>query len=280
MCDSKPPARAVERLAFLYKYANIRTVSTNNDTKLKKLLVLHKPGTILLAPWLEKHSISRDLQTRYRRSGWLESVGAGAFKKPQDHVTWQGGLYALQHQAHLPIHAGAMTAFALQGFAHYLRLGQENVYLLSSRGTKLPAWFKQHDWGVTIKYNPTSVLPENVGLVTHEEKNYSIQISGPERAMLECLHLAPKEFDLVECFQVMEGLTTLRPQVVQDLLTACTSVKVKRLFLYLAERSGHQWLSFVDMSLIDLGKGVRSLSKGGDYVSKYNLVVPHELAIP
>jgi hypothetical protein len=255
-------------------------VSTNNDTKLKKLFDLHKPGTILLAPWLEKHAISRDLQTRYRRSGWLESVGAGAFKRPGDNITWQGGLYTLQQQAHLPIHAGAMTALAIQGFAHYLRLTQYNVYLLSPRGTKLPAWLKQHDWGVNVKYSPTSVLPANVGLVTHEETNYSIQISGPERAMLECLHLAPKEFDWVECLQVMEGLTTLRPQVIEDLLTACTSIKAKRLFLYLAERASHPWLSFVDVSQIDLGKGVRSLSKGGDYVAKYNLVVPQELAAP
>jgi len=36
--------------------------------------------------------------------------------------------------------------------------------------------------------------------------------------MLECLHLAPKHFDLTECFQVMEGLGNLRPNLVGDLL--------------------------------------------------------------
>ena len=105
-----------------------------------------------------------------------------------------------------------------------------------------------------------------------------IRIAGLERAMLECLHLAPQQFDLVECFQVMEGLSGLRPAVVQELLRACTSVKAKRLFLYLAEQANHAWLQFVDVSQLDLGSGERSLAKGGVYVPKYNLVVPQELA--
>ncbi|MBI2825763.1 MAG: type IV toxin-antitoxin system AbiEi family antitoxin domain-containing protein [Planctomycetia bacterium] len=75
----------------------------------------------------------------------------------------------------------------------------------------------------------------------------------------------------------MEGLGSLRPDLVRDLLTACTSVKAKRLFLYMAEKANHQWLRFVDTSSLDLGKGERSLSKGGFYVAKYHLVVPSEL---
>ena len=96
--------------------------------------------------------------------------------------------------------------------------------------------------------------------------------------MLECLYLAPDELDLLECFQVMEGLTNLRPKLVQQLLQACKSVKTKRLFLYLAERANHQWLSFVETSKLDLGKGDRSLAKGGVYVAKYHLVVPASMA--
>lgn len=57
-------------------------MSTNNVIKIKKLLDLHVPGTILLASWLEANGFSRDLQHRYKRSGWLESVGVGAFKRP------------------------------------------------------------------------------------------------------------------------------------------------------------------------------------------------------
>lgn len=247
------------------------------DTKLKKLLGLHKPGTVMLASWLEKQGISRDLQTRYRRSGWLESVGPGAFQRVSDHATWQGALYALQQQAHLPIHVGALTALSLRGFAHYLRLGGETVYLLSPRGTKLPKWFKTHDWGAPVKHLPTSVLPGDLGLEDYQMQGYSIRIASPERAMLECLHLAPDELDLVECAQVMEGLVNLRPRLVQQLLTACTSIKAKRLFVFLAEKARHPWLPLVDTSKLDLGTGDRSLAKGGVYVAKYHLVLPESL---
>lgn len=255
-------------------------MSTNSDSKLKKLLDLHTPGTVLLASWLEKQGISRSLQARYRRSGWLASVGSGAFKRPKEELTWQGGLRALQAQAGLQIHPGALTALTLHGFAHYLRLDPSIVFLFSARGVKLPAWFRKHDWGSALQHVPTSLLPLEVGLVDHEEKTFSIRLSAPERAMLECLYLAPQELDLQECFHVMEGLANLRPIVVQQLLEQCTSIKVKRLFLYLAERAGHQWLNFVNLSAVDLGNGVRSLCKGGVHVAKYNLVVPQSLAVP
>ncbi|HQU44753.1 MAG TPA: type IV toxin-antitoxin system AbiEi family antitoxin domain-containing protein [Pirellulales bacterium] len=88
----------------------------------------------------------------------------------------------------------------------------------------------------------------------------------------------PAEADLVECFQLMEGLANLRPKLVQQLLAACTLVKAKRLFLYLAEKANHQWLRYVDRSALDLGSGSRSLAQGGTYVSKYQLVVPESLA--
>jgi hypothetical protein len=40
----------------------------------------------------------------------------------------------------------------------------------------------------------------------------------------------------------MEGLNTLRPDLVQELLEKCSSVKVKRLFMHLAEQFQHPWL--------------------------------------
>ncbi len=96
--------------------------------------------------------------------------------------------------------------------------------------------------------------------------------------MLECLYLAPESFDLVECYQIMEGLNNLRPKLVQQLLEACTSIKAKRLFLFMAEKSGRQWLHYLDVSKVNLGSGVRSLAKDGAYVSKYKITVPKELA--
>lgn len=73
-------------------------MSTNNEIKLKRLLEIHVPETIMLASWLVQNGFSHDLQQRYRKSKWLESVGVGAFKRPGEIINWQGALYSLQKQ--------------------------------------------------------------------------------------------------------------------------------------------------------------------------------------
>jgi hypothetical protein len=252
-------------------------MSTNKRTKINQFLDDHKPGTVCLASWLEDQGISYELQKRYRKSGWLESVGKGAFKRPKEEVRWQGGLYALQTQANSPIHAGAITALAMHGLAHYLRVAGEKVFLFSPYKTNLPTWYKNYPWGNPIKHVQTSFLPAELGLQEQELKTFSITVSMPERAILECLFLAPTHFDLVECYQVMEGLVNLRPRLVQELLEQCTSVKVKRTFLYMAQKAGHQWLSRLERDKIDLGKGKRSLVKGGILDAEFQITLPKEL---
>jgi hypothetical protein len=94
---------------------------------------------------------------------------------------------------------------------------------------------------------------------------------------MECLYLVPDEQDLVECFHFMESMNNIRPTQVQSLLENCDSIKVNRLFLYLAEKVNHEWFSRIDISKIDLGSGKRSIVKNGVYNSKYQITVPKEL---
>ena len=121
------------------------------------------------------------------------------------------------------------------------------------------------------------VLPKELGIKSQELKTFSINISEPERAILECLYLAPNHIDLVECYQIMEGLVNLRPKTLQELLEQCSSVKVKRTFFYMAKRAGHQWLQLLDREKIDLGKGKRSLVKGGVLDPEFQITLPKEL---
>lgn len=183
----------------------------------------------------------------------------------------------MQKQLKISIHAGAMTALSMQGMAHYMRMGNERVFLFAPPKTKLPSWFKKHDWETDINFTTTSILPNTVGLMDYEEKNYTVRISAPERAFLECLYLAPEKLDLIECYQVMEGLTTLRPKLLQSLLEQCGSIKVTRLFLYMADKAGHDWYKRLDQSKFDLGKGSRTITQGGVYAPEFQIIVPKEL---
>jgi hypothetical protein len=116
-----------------------------------------------------------------------------------------------------------------------------------------------------------------VGLTDYQDGELTMKISNAARAMMECLSLCPNQFPLTEAYELMEGLATLRPAQVQTLLEECKSVKVKRLFLYFAERAGHSWFKYINTKPIDLGNGARSLVNEGAFVPKYQLVLPKEL---
>jgi hypothetical protein len=51
-------------------------------------------------------------------------------------------------------------------------------------------------------------------------------------------------------------------------------VKVKRLFLYLAEACNHAWTRKVELANVDLGRGNRAIVKGGKLDPKYRITVP------
>lgn len=92
---------------------------------------------------------------------------------------------------------------------------------------------------------------------------------------MECLYLAPKYQELSECYELMENMNDLHPHMVQNLLEHCSSIKVKRLFLCLAEHAGHAWYNFIDTQKIDLGRGKRSIVKNGHLDPKYQITIPH-----
>lgn len=253
-------------------------MSTLKGAKLNNLLAKQPKGIVLLVSWLGTQGYTPDLLRKYRQSNWFESIGTNALIRRGDDVGYEGAVHALQHQAGLSIHPSGKTAFKLLGKAHYLPLSTKRISLLGYQGERLPSWFLQHNWGVDIKYTTTSILPAHEGLKTIEANGFPIRISNAARAMMECLLSSKSSADFIECYQLMEGLNNLKPSAVQDLLEKCTSVKVKRLFLFMADKASHEWLSYLDLARIDLGSGKRSLVNDGVYSSKYQITIPEELA--
>lgn len=197
-------------------------------------------------------------------------------------IDWTGGLYALQKLKGLPIHAGGKTALALRGYAHFLALGSgAPVTIFGLPDVKLPAWFIKHDWGVPIRHFTTKLFSQNgaLGLTKKDLSTYTITLSSPERAIMEVLYLIPQVESFEEAKLLMEGLTTLRADLVQSLLKTCYSVKVKRLFMLLAEKCNHAWLDQLDLSVVDFGKGKRVIGEGGRFNSKYQISVPDRQAV-
>jgi hypothetical protein len=247
------------------------------STKINQLFRKWPKDTIAAASWLREQGIPRDLLSYYRRSGWMTGFGRGAVVKSGDTADWAGGVYALQEQLHLPIHPGGKTALSLQGFGHYVALGRERVALFTRRGVRVPRWFTGAEWPVTLQIFKTNLFPVDctAGLKSFDMGNFSITVSAPERAIMEILYCLPKTESPDETKHLMEGLTTLRPDVVSELLRACTSVKVKRTFMVLAEVERHSWLERVDATGVDFGSGKRFLIQGGYLHPNYQITVPH-----
>ncbi len=246
-------------------------------SKLNSLLASHPSGAIVLTSWLKKLGYSYSLQAKYRSSKWFESIGQGALIRKGDKVNYLGGVYALQTQSQSSIHPAALTALELSGNSHYLRFSSTAKTLMGGPKEQLPTWYKNYNWKVELTYMSTSFIKPNLGLTQIMHEGMPILISTRPRAILECLYMAPQQISLLECFQLLENLNNLQPAHVQELLINCSSIRVKRLFLYMAAKANHQWSSRLDLSKIDLGTGKRSIVKGGVFIPEFNITVPKEL---
>lgn len=252
-------------------------MSTEIVSKINQLTQSQPYGVVFLSSWLSERGYSLDLQQRYKKSRWLESMGAGALKRAGDMVQIEGAIYALQRQLGVSIHIGGKSALAMLGKSQYLQFDQKEITLFGQPTEKLPKWFSAYPWEKKLKYHRSNFLPQGLNMVNFEVGSFNIKLSGPIRAMMECLYLAPMEQSLVECYELMEGLNNLPPVSVQALLEQCNSIKVKRLFLFMAEKAEHSWFKYIKQDKIDLGKGKRSVVPDGIYIPKYRITVPKEL---
>jgi hypothetical protein len=251
-------------------------MGTESKTKINRLINQWTTGTPSATSYLSASGFGRDLLVKYKNSGWLEPFGRGAYIRAGGRVSWLGALYTLQTQLAHPVHVGGKTALQLKGYAHYLPARQNKVFLYGPRGLILPAWFKEDRFGVKFVVTRTNLFPSDCweGFTDFRERDFSVRIAAPERAAMEMFHLVPPKIGFDEAQLIMENLVALRTDIVQDLLAACRSVKVKRLFLYMAERREHSWLSKLDLSKIDLGKGKRMIVPNGRFDAKYRITVP------
>ena len=63
----------------------------------------------------------------------------------------------------------------------------------------------------------------------------------------------------------------------QTLLEQCNSVKVRRLFLFMAEKANLPIFKHLDLARIELGSGNRAIVRDGAYNARYKITVPKGL---
>lgn len=232
-------------------------------------------SVVTTSTWLNSQGLDKRSAYKYeKQSHWLESIGIGAYKRYGDELTWQGALHSMQKQLNLDIHVGGKTALELQGKAHNINFAKANTWLFTSTKVNLPKWFRDYDWQTQTSLVKSQFLEPSTGLKEFDTGNFKITISTVERAILETLYLVPKEQDFQEAYYLMEGLMDIRPKLMQNLLEECKSIKVKRLFLFLAQRANLPILKKLDLDCIDLGSGKRVIVKSGRLDPDYQITYP------
>jgi len=241
-------------------------------------------GLLVDAAWMEAHGYSSALRSQYVRSGWLESPSRRVYRRSRTPLTWQQVVVSLQTVLDLPLIVGGRTALEQQGYAHYLLASVREVHLYGPK--RPPTWLESlpldviFPWHNSLRLFPSSpdVPPEpSPIMVSAGGLTMSIRYSSKERAVLELLDELPEHEGFHQVDALMEGISDLSPRRLQVLLEACASVKVKRLFLFFADRHRHAWRSRLDVSRVDLGSGKRVLVRGGKLDSRYNITVPSDL---
>jgi len=244
--------------------------------KINQLIKNWPKGTIKTVKELEDSGYTAQLLKVYTNSEWIELFGRGMYKMHGDEVDWQGILYGMQRKSKTTLHAGAKTALTLKGYGHYLNLGEGKVYLFSDMTENFNMWLKKNNQMV-LKRNGVLDYNNEDYFIRYNTGNFEIKISSPELAIMEMLYLVPQEQSFDETLKIMNGLTTLRPRIIQSLLETCNSVKVKRLFLFMADRSEHSWFKELDLKKINLGSGKRMIVKNGVMDNKFLITYPKSL---
>jgi hypothetical protein len=225
---------------------------------------------------LKQNGYSDQLLKQYRNSGWLTALANGVMYRTGAKLLAYPALASYNQQMRKSFHIAAHSALELKGFNHYVPMGKPVLMIGHPKQQTIPNWLKESDFDMTLKFFSTETFSkpqlsiQNIG-------GLELLVSTPEQAFFECLLLAPKQYALMDLFYIMEQLTTLRPEILQDLLENTDNFKVKRLFLYMAEKAGHYWFDLLDVSKINIGTAKQQLAKGGVYISKYKITIPKEL---
>ena len=253
--------------------------TTNMTTKIKQILDLAPRDSVLFSSWLTSQKLDPKEQYAYMKRGWLSRISKGVYKLNGTIPTLLSAISSYNTQLGKNCIIGAHTALEIRGYSHYLPMGKPTAYLFTEQSERLPKWLLEGDWEMNIRYMTTSFLGNDLlGVETMTIDHNNLIVSSPERAILECLNLPEASSSLLDIYHIMEGLTTLRPRLMQTLLETCTSVKVKRLFLYMAEKANHPWLQYLNTEKISLGASRFMVTPTGKYIRKYNMTISKELA--
>lgn len=261
-----------------------------NTERRAELLDLVPYGLVATREWLLRAGMTRSALDNQIKSRQLLSLRPGIYVRPGTRLVWQGVVCSLERMGSDLVVGGA-TALEEQGRAPELPLAGRRLIQLHGLDP-LPSWTSRLDLPETFRRRSTAWLANRGDESAAEGRPrpsfltaaapwgdgfWSIRLSMPERALFELLKDVPQSVSFERAERFLEGLSDLSPGRLELLLHRTRSVKIRRLFFWLAERQGHPWARRLRPEDFDLGRGKLVLAKGGRFVSRYGITVPAAL---
>jgi len=201
----------------------------------------------------------------WARSGWLTRLGEETYQIPGDTLD-QFSCIAFLAEKIPGLHVGGKTALSWRGVKHNLAV-KERILLWGSVQVKLPRWFiEQFDCRYQVTNIFDSTLPPRTGLSPLPGGNTSVQVSTPERALLELLSDVGKSQSLEETKNLVENIRNLRIDVLDELLQHTARIKVVRMACEFGDELGLPWAALAQKHSARLGGGKRwiAVAKTGE----------------
>lgn len=250
------------------------------ETSLESALPL---GLLATRKNLLAHGVSAHKLDNALKSGKLIPLAPAVYARSGLPVVWQGLVLGLQRLYPEGV-VGGLTALELQGLGHFASLASERTIHFYAP-VKEPTWLQKLNVGCKVVWHKSDglwlpMLAEVVNRlfdIPWRDDLEALKTSCPEKALLELLEDVPATVSFDYADALMQGLTSLSPMKLEWLLHACTSVKVKRLFFWLAFRYQYPWLKKIDPAKFDLGSGKRVLVQGGKLDKQFQITVPEHL---
>jgi hypothetical protein len=222
----------------------------------------------LFAEYLFRQGFKRDQLSNYVKSGWFIRLHHGVYSRPDMLFTGLEAIKAAQNQLNSPLYIGGKSALALQGFSYFIEANPQ-YRVFYPHNFRINGYLKTFD---DLVYKKNRLFTDSVEGFTKLPDG--LAVASRERAILEMADEVTGEASYEEFYNVLELLTSLRPDLIQKLLESTHSIKVKRLFLAVSEKMEFQWFGDLDLSRVSLGSGPRQIEKNGVFNKKYNIVLP------
>jgi len=229
------------------------------------VLILDNQYEVFFFEYFKKQGYSKQQMYQFVKHNKFNKKAYGIYTLKGQNPEPLSYIEAYERQCNKRVYVGALSALRLHGVSQNIPFNTR--YQIYYNEQRINRWLldqKDYIWTRNNLFN------SSVGIT----KKNNLSLSSPERAILEAISLLPKQGDFEEVYHTLLLLPSLRPQLLMDLICECKSIKTKRLFLYMLKHVNFTWKSKLDLSKVDIGKGIRQLYPEGKLDPDYHLYVP------